>query len=174
MRVVGGELGGRRLAVPRGAAIRPTTDRVREALFAILGDAGGLSVLELFAGTGAVAIEALSRGATRATLVDTDPAPARANVVALGLEDRCRVIGADAIRYLRRERDRYDLVYLDPPYRLARRLASELAELVPERLTEGGRVVVESAAADPIELELPLRDSRDYGRTAIRIHEVTR
>jgi 16S rRNA (guanine(966)-N(2))-methyltransferase RsmD len=174
MRVVGGELGGRLIQAPRGAAIRPTTDRVREALFAVLGEVGGLSVLDLFAGTGAVAIEAISRGAERATLVDTDPAPARANVAKLGLEDRCRVIGADAVRHLRRDRDRYDLVYLDPPYRLARRLASELEELLPARLTEGGRVVVESAAADPIELVLPLRDRRDYGRTAIRIHGVTR
>jgi len=169
MRVVAGELGGRRLAVPRGEAIRPTTDRVREALFAILGNVDGYAVLDLFAGSGAVGIEAVSRGAAAATLVDTDPGPARANVAALGLEGRCEVIASDAARFLRADRGHYDLIYLDPPYRLARRLASALAELVPGRLTAAGRVVVESAAADPFELAMPVLDRREYGRTAIRI-----
>jgi len=174
MRVVAGELRGRLLRAARGESIRPTTDRVREALFAILGDIDGLAVLDLFAGTGAVAIEAISRGAARATLVDIDPATARANVAALGLGERCTVVGGDAIRFLRRDRDRYDLVYLDPPYRLARRLASELEELVPARLADGGRAIVESATADPIELGLPTLDRRDYGTTAIRIHGAPR
>jgi 16S rRNA (guanine966-N2)-methyltransferase len=170
MRVVAGELGGRRLLTPRGGSIRPTTDRVREALFAILGSVENAAVLDLFAGTGAVALEAISRGAGRAVLVDTDPGPARANVAALGLGDRCEVVGADAIRFLRRDRGRYDLVFIDPPYRLARRLASQLEELVPGRLAAGGRAVVESASRQPLELDLPLLDSRDYGATAIRIH----
>jgi 16S rRNA (guanine966-N2)-methyltransferase len=174
VRVVAGELGGRRLLAPRGESIRPTTDRVREALFAILGDVSGLTVLDLFAGTGGVAIEAISRGAASAVLVDVDPAAARANVEALGLEGRCEVVGGDAIRFLRRDRDRYDLIYLDPPYRLARRLASELEELVPARLADGGRAIVESAIADPIELGLPAVDRREYGATAIRIHGAPR
>jgi 16S rRNA (guanine(966)-N(2))-methyltransferase RsmD len=174
MRVVAGELGGRRLLAPRGESIRPTADRVREALFAILGDVSGLTFLDLFAGTGAVAIEAISRGAAQATLVDVDPKTARANVEALGLGDRCEVVGDDAIRFLRRAGDRYDLVYLDPPYRLARRLASELEELVPARLADGGRAIVESAIADPIELGLPAVDRREYGATAIRIHGAPR
>jgi 16S rRNA (guanine966-N2)-methyltransferase len=174
MRVVAGELRGRRLLAPRGESIRPTTDRVREALFAILGDVSGLSVLDLFAGTGAVAIEAISRGAARAVLVDVGPATARANVEALGLGRRCEVVGGDAIGFLRSERGRYDLVYLDPPYRLARRLASELEELVPARLADGGRAIVESATADPIELGLPVLDRREYGATAIRIHGAER
>ncbi|GIK78287.1 MAG: 16S rRNA (guanine(966)-N(2))-methyltransferase RsmD [Acidobacteria bacterium] len=173
MRVVAGELRGRRLRAPR-ESVRPTADRVREALFAILGDVTGLVVLDLFSGTGAVAIEAISRGAARATLVDTDPAAARANVAALGLEERCRVVGGDAIRFLRRDRGRYDLIYLDPPYRLARRLVSELEDLVPARLADGGLAIVESASADPIELGLPTLDRRDYGATAIRIQGVPR
>jgi 16S rRNA (guanine(966)-N(2))-methyltransferase RsmD len=174
MRVVAGELGGRRLLAPPGESIRPTTDRVREALFAILGDVTGFTVLDLYAGTGAVAIEAISRGAARAKLVDADPGPARANVAALDLGGRCELIGADATRFLRRDHDRYDLVYLDPPYRLARRLASELEELIPERLAPGGRAIVESATADPIELGMPVLDRREYGGTAIRIHGAPR
>ena len=101
MRVVAGELGGRRLiSPPPGAAVRPTADRVREALFSILGDVSGAGVLDLFCGTGALAIEAVSRGASRAVLVDSDPGLARRNVDALGLADRCAVEGEDAIRYL--------------------------------------------------------------------------
>jgi 16S rRNA G966 N2-methylase RsmD len=158
MRIVAGEFGGRRLAAPRGEAVRPTTDRVREALFSILGDVSGLAVLDLFAGTGALALEAISRGA------------AAANVEALGAGERCEVVRGDAIRFLGRDEGYYDLVFCDPPYRLARRFGSELEELLPERLRAGGRVIVESRAADSLELGLPLLDTRDYGETAIRIH----
>jgi 16S rRNA (guanine966-N2)-methyltransferase len=170
MRIVSGEFGGRRLTAPQGEAVRPTTDRVREALFSILGDVSGLAVLDLFAGTGALALEAISRGAAAATLVDVDVAPASANVEALGAGERCEVVRDDAIRFLGRDRGHYDLVFCDPPYRLARRFGSELEELLPERLRAGGRVIVESRAADALELGLPLLDSRDYGETAIRIH----
>lgn len=170
MRIVAGELGGRRLAAPPGEGVRPTTDRVREALFSILGELGGLEVLDLFAGTGALALEALSRGAAAATLVDTDVEPAEANVEALGTGDRCKVVRGDAVRFLRRDPGSYDLVFCDPPYRLARRFASDLEELLPDRLRPGGRVIVESRAVDPLELGLPLLDSREYGSTAIRIH----
>ena len=170
MRIVAGELGGRRLLAPRGEEVRPTTDRVREALFSILGDVSGLAVLDLFAGTGALALEALSRGAAAATLVDVDVEPAAANVAALGVGERCEVVRGDAIRFLRRDGGRYDLVFCDPPYRLARRFASELEELLPDRLRAGGRVIAESRAGDALELGLPLLDSREYGSTAIRIH----
>lgn len=174
MRIVAGELGGRRIGAPRGARFRPTSDRVREALFAILGDVRGLLFLDLFAGTGAVALEAVSRGAAAATLVDVDPAPARANVEALGVGGRCEVVAGDAIGFLRHDRGGYDLVFCDPPYRLARRFASELEDLLPGRLRPGGRVIVESAASDPLELGLPLLDERRYGQTAIRIHGASR
>jgi 16S rRNA (guanine966-N2)-methyltransferase len=121
-----------------------------------------------------VAIEALSRGAARATLVDVDPRPAEENVAALDLGDRCTIVRSDALRFLRGGGGSYDLVYCDPPYRLARRIASDLEELLPPRLLDGGRVIVESAASDPLVLGLPLLDSRDYGQTAIRIHGVAR
>jgi 16S rRNA (guanine966-N2)-methyltransferase len=170
MRVVAGELGGRRLISPASDRVRPTGDRVREALFSILGDVEGLTVLDLFSGTGALAIEAVSRGASAATLVDSATGPAIANVEALAIGDRCEVIGSDAIRFLGRETRRFDLVFCDPPYRLARRLATDLDSLLPERLSPGARLVLESARAEPIELGLPLRDERVYGSVMIRIH----
>jgi 16S rRNA (guanine966-N2)-methyltransferase len=172
MRVVAGELRGRRLVSPprRSAAVRPTADPVREALFSILGDVDGNQVLDLFCGTGALAIEALSRGAERATLVDTRTSLARRNVRALGLEDRCEVVRSDALRHLRRARRRFDLIFCDPPYRLAPRLEGELDSLIPERLAEGGRVITESATRRPLRLALPLVRERRYGDTTIRIH----
>jgi 16S rRNA (guanine966-N2)-methyltransferase len=171
LRVVAGELGGRRLASPaRSAEVRPTSDRVREALFSILGDVSGARVLDLFAGTGALAIEALSRGAAEATLVDSATRPARRNVAALGLGDRAEVVRADARSFLRRGQGRFDLVFCDPPYRLADRLGPELDQLLPARLAPGARVIVESAARRPLELQLPLLRERAYGDTLIRLH----
>jgi 16S rRNA (guanine966-N2)-methyltransferase len=171
MRVVAGELRGRRLEAPKGVDVRPTADRVREAVFSILGEIDGARVLDLYCGTGALAIEAISRGAERAVLVDTKPATARRNVEALELEERCTIVRADAVRYLRRERDPFDLVFCDPPYRLAHRLGPELALLIPVRLAEGGRVIVESDARRPLDLGLPLEFERRYGETLIRVHE---
>jgi 16S rRNA (guanine966-N2)-methyltransferase len=171
MRVVAGELGGRRLVSPPvGARVRPTSDRVREALFSILGEIRGARVLDLYCGTGALAIEALSRGAAAATLVDTDLRLARRNVESLGLEGRCELVRRDALRFLRGTRRRYDLVFCDPPYKLADRLGGPLSELLGKRLVEDGRVIVESAARRPLELELPLLVERRYGDTLIRVH----
>jgi 16S rRNA (guanine966-N2)-methyltransferase len=172
LRITGGELGGRRIRVPRGArGLRPTTERVREAVFSILGDVSGTRVLDLFCGSGALAIEALSRGAAVATLVDTRPAAARRNVEALGLEDRARTVRADAARFLRRaEEQSFDLVLCDPPYKLADRLAADLDPLIRRVLAEGGRVVVETSPNRPLPLELPLLVERRYGDTLIRVH----
>jgi 16S rRNA (guanine966-N2)-methyltransferase len=172
MRVVAGELKGRRLATPprRSGAVRPTSDRVREALFAILGEVGGARVLDLFCGTGALAIEALSRGSAQAVLVDTHVSLARRNVRELGLEGRARVVGGDALRYLRRSREEFDLIFCDPPYRLADRLEGELDSLISARLAAGGRVVTESSRRRPLALELPPLIERRYGDTVIRIH----
>lgn len=171
MRVVGGELGGRRLASPpRGAEVRPTTDRVREALFSVLGDVSEARVLDLFAGTGALSIEALSRGAASAVMVDGDVALARRNVDALDLADRVEVARADAMRYLAKRGECFDLIFLDPPYRLADRLAPELDKQLPTRLAQGGRVVVETAVRTPLALALPKAFERAYGETLIRIH----
>jgi 16S rRNA (guanine966-N2)-methyltransferase len=175
LRITGGELGGRRIHVPKGPKLRPTTERVREALFSILGDLTGARVLDLFCGTGALAIEALSRGAAEATLVDTHPAAARRNLEALELTDRARTVRADAARFLRRaERGSFDLVLCDPPYRLADRLAAELGPLIQDALADGGRVMMESSPKRPLPLTLPLITERAYGDTLIRVHGAAR
>ena len=169
MRVVAGELRGRRLASPpRGRGVRPTSDRVREAIFSILGErVAGSQVLDLFAGTGALAIEALSRGAGAATLVDDDIAPARRNVEALGLGERARLVSADAQAYLGKEEGRFSLIFCDPPYTLADRLKAPLDKLVPARLAEDGVLVVESAKRNPLRLGLEVETERTYGDTHV-------
>jgi 16S rRNA (guanine966-N2)-methyltransferase len=170
LRITGGELGGRRIRVPRGD-VRPTTERVREAIFSILGEVAGARVLDLFCGSGALAIEALSRGAAEATLVDTRPATARRNLEALGLAERTRTVRSDAARFLRRaEPSSFDLVLCDPPYRLADRLAGDLDPLIRRALANGGRVMVETSPDRPLPLGLPLVTERGYGDTLIRIH----
>jgi 16S rRNA (guanine966-N2)-methyltransferase len=174
MRVVAGELKGRRLASPpRGADVRPTSDRVREALFSILGDVAGTSVLDLYCGTGALSIEALSRGAASATLVDTKPALARRNVDTLGLADRAEVVRSDALRFLTRagkEAAPYELIFCDPPYRLADRLEGKLESLAAPRLAKGGRLIVESAAGRRLRMSLPALAERTYGDTSLAIY----
>jgi 16S rRNA (guanine966-N2)-methyltransferase len=172
MRVVAGRLGGRRIASPpgRSRAVRPTSDRARETLFALLGDVSDLLVLDLFCGTGALAIEALSRAADAAVLVDTDLEVAQRNVEALGLAERTELVRSDALRHLRRDDGEYDLVFCDPPYGLADRLGPQLDPLIPPRLSETGRVIVESDARNPLELTLPVLVERGYGDTMIRVH----
>jgi len=176
MRVVAGRLGGRRLIAPpgRSRAVRPTSDRARETLFALLGDVSDLSVLDLFCGTGALAIEALSRGADSALLVDTDPRLARRNVEALGLARRCQVIRGDAIRWLRSSTDRFGLILCDPPYRLAARLEPELSQYLPPRLARHGRLAIECSARRPLAIEAPGLSplaERRVGEALIRVLE---
>jgi 16S rRNA (guanine(966)-N(2))-methyltransferase RsmD len=174
VRVTGGRLGGRLLRSPQGA-LRPTSDRVREALFARLGLAEGARVLDLYAGTGALGIEALSRGAGRAVFVERAPrclAVLRANLATLGLEGSARVVRDDALRAVRRlglAGERFDLVLLDPPYDsgeapLALRAVVEAGILAPE-----GLLVVETAKRHPlppVEGLVPL-DERRYGDTLV-------
>ena len=174
MRIVAGEFKGRRLHAPRGAGTRPTADRVREALFSMLGDVSGARVLDLYAGSGALGIEALSRGAAEATFVDSAPGAIRAvkaNLDMLGAEAEVR--RADVRRFLgsaRAAARQYDLVFLDPPYRLAGRLGGELTAALPAVLAPGAAVVAESDRRAPLELGLPILDERRYGDTLIRIH----
>jgi 16S rRNA (guanine(966)-N(2))-methyltransferase RsmD len=177
MRVVAGRYGGRRLVAPPGSATRPTSDRVREALFSVLG-AGveGAHVLDLYAGSGALGIEALSRGAASAVFVDHSAkaiAAVRANLEALGIEAVVRQLDARAaLRTSPPLRDPYDLVFLDPPYRRDAELGRELSEALPAVLAAGARVVSESDRREPLELAFPLTDERRYGDTIIRIHDI--
>jgi 16S rRNA (guanine966-N2)-methyltransferase len=168
--ITGGELRGRRLYVPK-TGVRPTTGRVREAIFSMLGSVEGSRVLDLFCGTGALGIEALSRGAAAATLVDTRPRAARRNLELLGLGDRATVVRADAVRFVgRAQPGSFDLVLCDPPYRLADRLAADLVQLIPRVLAGGARVMLESSPKRPLRLGLPLLTERSYGDTLIRVH----
>jgi 16S rRNA (guanine966-N2)-methyltransferase len=172
VRVVAGAHKGRRLVSPRGSRTRPTADRVREALFSILGDVEGASVLDLFAGSGALGIEALSRGADKAVFVDRDRQACvaiRRNLDAIGAE--AQVVQGDVLAFLRqRTSERYDLVFVDPPYDSAGRLAAPLAERLPALLTEDARIVTESDKRSPLALGLPLSTERVYGDTRIAVH----
>ncbi|HET9163748.1 MAG TPA: RsmD family RNA methyltransferase [Solirubrobacterales bacterium] len=199
MRVIAGELKGQRLVAPRGWRVRPTSDRVREAVFSALGNIGGARVLDLYCGTGALAIEALSRGAASAVLVDRDTRPALGNVERLGLGGRSELVRSDVSRWLEsqavgegdepfpgnsRERGprkgsspspmpvgRFDLVFVDAPYRLADRVGQALNTHLPSLLAEGGRAVIESGARSPLRIDSlePLRQRR-YGATEISFY----
>jgi 16S rRNA (guanine966-N2)-methyltransferase len=171
VRVVAGEFKGRPLKAPRGRRTRPTADRVREALFSILGDVSGARVLDLFAGSGALGIEALSRGAASVTFVDKDPravAAVRRNLDAVGASAEVR--RGDALGFLAAAEGTYDLVLVDPPYDSAARLGGPLAERLPAVLAKGARVVTESDKREPLELPLPLARERVYGDTRIAVH----
>jgi 16S rRNA (guanine966-N2)-methyltransferase len=174
VRVIGGLFGGRTLAAPRGRSTRPTPERVREAVFSILADVSEATVLDLFAGSGAMGIEAMSRGARHVTLVDASPAAIaaiRSNVRALGIP--AEVLHQRALAFLRNARTYgrlYDLVFLDPPYSQAAALGAELAGALTPVLAPGARVVVESGPRAPLELGLTSpSDERRYGDTRIEI-----
>jgi 16S rRNA (guanine(966)-N(2))-methyltransferase RsmD len=174
VRVVAGAYKGRTLKAPPGRATRPTADRVREALFSILGDVSGLRVLDLFAGSGALGIEALSRGAIEAGFVESSRRTAdvvRANLRAVG-EPPAAVHVEDALAHLARVGGAvtYDLVFADPPYSSAPRLGERLSELLPGVLHESSLTVTESDKRAPLHLDLPLVDERSYGDTRIAIH----
>ncbi len=174
MRVIAGAYGGRELVAPRGRVTRPTSDRVREALFSILGSLDGARVLDLFAGSGALGIEALSRGAAAATLVDYSPAAIeviRRNLRMLEID--AEVVRRPGLRFVqaaRRDARQYDLVFLDPPYRQARILGRELSAALRPILAANARVVAESDRRSPLELSMELLDERRYGDTLIQIH----
>jgi 16S rRNA (guanine966-N2)-methyltransferase len=174
MRVIAGEKRGSPLRAPRGRETRPTSDRVREALFSILAGVEQARVLDLFAGSGALAIEALSRGAASATLVDVSAAAVaaiRSNLDSLELE--AEVVRGTASAFLSRASKaarQYDLVFLDPPYRLAEAVGPKLSTALPLLLAPQARVVAESDRRAPLDLDLPLLTERRYGDTLMRIH----
>lgn len=178
MRVIAGRLGGRTLKAPRGLATRPTSDRVREALFSMLGDVAGAAVLDLYAGTGALGIEALSRGAARAVLVESArPALAviRENLGALDLADQARVLGQPVARALP-ELGRlgpFDVIFLDPPYAALAEVPGVVAALGKSgAIGPGARVIVEHASRDaaPELAGLESEPTRTYGDTSLTIY----
>jgi len=177
MRVIAGELKGQRLVAPRGWNVRPTSDRVREAIFSTLGErVEGAAVLDLYSGTGALAIEALSRGATRAVLVDRDVRPALGNVERLGLGARTELVRAEVERWLEDPMGGggggpFDLVFVDAPYKLAGRVSESLNTHLPRLLSVGGRAIVESGARSPLRIEsLERLRQRRYGAADVSIY----
>jgi 16S rRNA (guanine966-N2)-methyltransferase len=177
MRIIAGSRKGARIFAPKGRDTRPTGDRVREAAFNLIGPVDGMEVLDLFAGSGAMGLEALSRGAASATFVESDGAAARMidrNLEKLGFE--ARVYVDDAARRLATEAAagrRYDLVLIDPPYRMLAGFLPVLATHLPSVVAPGGLAVVESDTQEEPELPLSPRTSRRYGSTRVTVFEAS-
>jgi 16S rRNA (guanine966-N2)-methyltransferase len=177
MRIVAGELGGRRIRAPRGDATRPTTDRARESLFARLGPVDGLAAIDPFAGSGALGLEALSRGAVSCVFGEIAHAALaclRENIESLGVADRCRVVRLDGRRLLQREAEadrRFGLVLLDPPYTLLPRLLPALGELVEAVAAPGALIVLEAPKDLDVDLG-PGLEHRSAARTGAAMHHL--
>ena len=171
VRIIAGSRRGHRISAPKGTTTRPTSDFVREAAFNLIGPVDGTSVLDLFAGSGALGLEALSRGAERAVFIESDRSACRvinANLDKLKLT--ATVLCQEAARALAQERGTYDLVLADPPYDYAGldRLAPDLARI----LAPDGVVVVQTAARDEPQLAgLNVRTSRRYGSARLTLFE---
>jgi 16S rRNA (guanine966-N2)-methyltransferase len=178
MRIIAGSHKGARIFAPKGRETRPTGDRVREAAFNLLGPGAAeeATVLDLFAGSGAMGLEALSRGATHATFVENDREACRTinrNLDKLGL-DNAIVLCQDALTALRndaRTGTSYDLVLVDPPYRRFSSLQNALIEHLPHVVAPGGTLLVETAAAEEPDLPLLKRTSRRYGAARLTLFE---
>lgn len=177
MRVIAGRLGGRRLRAPKGQSTRPSSDRVREALFSMLEDLEGVRALDLFAGTGALGIEALSRGGRCAVFVEQERlalAALKANLAALGLcPPTAEVRARDAFAMLEaaaQDGEAYDLVFLDPPYAQTSAWLPRLELVLPSVMAKGARVVLERDRRTPLALGLHVERERRYGDTSITIH----
>ena len=176
MRIVAGSRKGARIFAPKGHDTRPTSDRVREAAFTLIGSVEGASVLDLFAGSGAMGLEALSRGAERAVFVESDRDAAKTierNLEKLGLRGTM-VLRADALRALAEDAQagrRYDLVLVDPPYGSFSQMQTALATYLPAVLAPDGLVVVETGAREEPDLPLAQRTSRRYGSARLTVFE---
>ncbi len=171
MRIIAGTHRGHTIYAPPGTDTRPTSDRVRENVFNILGPVDGASVLDLYAGSGAMGLEALSRGAERAVFVERDPDAAK--VIERNLDKlrlRGSVLRRDAVSVLASETRKYDLVLVDPPYDMYLDVQPQLARYLPGVLAEDGVVVVETDARVEPELPLPQRTSRKYGAARITVY----
>ena len=174
MRIVAGSRKGHRIEAPKGVVTRPTGDRVREAAFALVGPVDDAHVLDVFAGSGAMGLEALSRGASRCVFVERDRAACR--VIQRNLE-KLRLTGAvvlcqDARSALREEASRgrrYDLVLVDAPYEDWKRQQPQLGELLLDLLEEDGLAVVETSSRVEPELPLALVTTRRYGSARITL-----
>lgn len=184
MRVIAGSARGRKLFAPEGNRVRPTSDRVKEALFSSLvsrfGSLDGLTLLDLFAGSGALGIEALSRGANRVVFVDSHRDSItllKKNLQMTGFTDRAEIVQMDAVKYLQQallHSCAFDIILADPPY--ADKSSVEIVLLIAENrlLNGGGIAVVETARNADIIIDLPFStcDRRLYGDTALWYFEM--
>ena len=179
MRIIAGEMRSRKLKAPEGMDTRPTADRVKEALFSILGSrVYGARVLDLYGGSGALALEALSRGADSAVICDVSAkacAVIQENIDALGCGNRARLIrmkDTAALSALQKKSDAFDLIFLDPPYRMTAvpvcRAIAQLGLLKPE-----GMIIVEHDRNTPPDILPPLRqtDRREYGAAGLSFYQ---
>jgi 16S rRNA (guanine966-N2)-methyltransferase len=177
VRIIAGSHKGARIFAPKGHDTRPTSDRAREAAFNLIGPVDGAAVLDLFAGSGAMGLEALSRGAASAVFVENDREACRTidrNLDKLRLTG-ARVVQQDALRALAADAAagrRYDLVLVDPPYEMFSSLQNGLSTYLPALLAEEGLVVIETGSREEPELPpLSERTSRRYGSARITIFE---
>ena len=179
MRIIAGNRKGARIFAPKGRLTRPTGDRVREAAFRLIGPVDGATVLDLFAGSGAMGLEALSREAARAVFVESDRDACRVierNLAKLGFTG-AEIVCMDARRALTADAAagrRYDLILVDPPYEDYRRLQKTLAIYLPRLLETSGVVVVETESRLEPELPLELRTSRRYGSARLTVYDQER
>ena len=178
MRVIAGSRKGHKLVAPRGLDTRPTSDRVRENVFNLVGPVDGARVLDLFAGSGALGIEALSRGAAGAVFVERDPEAVwtiERNLDRLRLSG-ARVVHGDVLRTIAQEATagaKYDLVLVDPPYGMLTEIQPRLARHLPPLLAADGLLVVETDARVEPDLPLTQRTSRKYGSARITVYEAS-
>jgi 16S rRNA (guanine966-N2)-methyltransferase len=171
MRIIAGAKRGHTIEAPTGRGTRPTSDRVRENIFNILGPVDDANVLDLYAGSGAMGLEALSRGAASAVFVERDQQAVRTierNLDKLRL--RGTVLRQDALAALAAEKRKYDLVFVDPPYEMYADLEPQLARYLPSVLTEDGVVVVETDKRVEPALPLEERTSRKYGSARVTVY----
>ncbi len=181
MRIITGTARGRPLKCPRGTRVRPTPDRVREAIFSIIGQrVQGAVVLDLFAGTGALGLEALSRGAEHTVFVERDRTALRFlrdNIDNCGFKDRSRVVKSPVVPYLNSAElpDDIGLIFADPPYRSGEGIKALLALSKRAKSLSRGLIVYEYAPADeadPVPGNLAVVDRRNYGDTSVMFLEM--
>lgn len=172
VRIVAGSKRGHRLKVPPGN-VRPTSEMVREAIFNVLGPIVGLRVLDLFAGTGAMGLEALSRGAAQCVFVEADPkvvSVLRENIAFLGYQDSSEVIAQSytaALTALVERGSKFDLLFVDPPYRMLPKVENALMSVAPSLVSPGGLVVIESSRSARPDLGGVRVFERVYGSTRV-------
>jgi 16S rRNA (guanine966-N2)-methyltransferase len=177
MRIIAGQYRGRTLSTVRDLSVRPTTDRAKQTIFDILSnriDFDGIEVLDLFAGSGSLGLEAISRGAASATFVDKAPQSLRsleANIDTLGCADQCTAYTADVFWFLKNTRKTFDLVFVDPPYRLER--IEELPNAIFESpvVNEGTFVVMEHSKESQVVVSEIMYDiaRKPFGQTTVLI-----